>query len=99
MSNAVPILIAVSLLMPFRAFEPGPESRAVRGIALTSFVCLADSESSCEPEVEDIELYFDSGVGAEPPARFHGGIAVLRCMFVAGADIDPLTCLPPPIAS
>ncbi len=99
MSNAVPILVAVSLVMPFRAFELGPESRTVRGIALTSFVCLADSESSCEPEVEDIELYFDSCVGAEPPARFHGCVAILRCIFVAAADINPLTCRPPPNVS
>lgn len=98
MSNAVPILIAVSLVMPIRAFEPGSESRTVQGITFTSYVCLADSEASCEPEAEDFELYFDSRIESEPAARFHGCVAVLRCMFVAGADIDPLTCLPPPIA-
>ena len=99
MCHAVPILIAVSLVIPFRACESGSESRSAQGKTLASFVCLADGESTCEPEVEDIELFFDSCVGSEQPARFHGCVAVLRCMFVATADIDPLTCLPPPIVS
>ena len=97
MSNAVPILIAVSLVMPFRVFEPGSASGMVQVSASSSFVCLADSVSSCESEVEDSELYFDNRIESEPPAHFHGCVAVLRCMFVAAADIDPLTCLPPPI--
>ena len=96
MSNAVPILIAVSLVLPFRAFEPVAESRTIQGRALTSSVCLADIESSCEPEAEDFELYFGRSTESEPAARFHGCVAILRCIFVAAADIDPLTCLPPP---
>ena len=97
MSNSVSILIAASLLMPFRAFESGSASGTVQVSALSSIVCRADNATSCEPEVEDSELFFDSRIESERPACIHGCVAVLRSMFVAGSDIDPLTCLPPPI--
>ena len=98
MWNWVPLLIAFSLVMPFRAFEPDSASGDVRGNSLTAAVCPADCNPSCEPEGEDSELFVDSRHLVHPPAHFLGCVVVLQFLFVARADIDPLTCRPPPVA-
>ena len=99
MCSAVSILIAASLLMPFRALELGEVSSYAGVRFLTSFICRADCDSPCELEVDDDERYFEDRQFLTPPADFHSCIASQRCMFIAEVNLDPRTCRPPPMIS